>query len=280
MRIGTYDLTTPAVNDRMNITSDAHLLMCKVKYKGARIANDILLAQSEDTRMADLARALQGGKITLTYSAAGLSKGKVMIPNRPLIDVAELNAAAGNIIAIRHVSDGALSGETYSIFEAAFPIVVSQRGTIPLGENNKLILEFSNFSNNVVNGGTAVHCDTGIIVDTVVSFNRDNVLNIIEPINSQPSASTSFDISDRSLLFIPADTDRLTLNSFDGTAFDLINDSLRSFAETQTAAHIFACGMVEHYYNWICLPAIGYRNGQIQLLSSDTIYAMSNYLIQ
>lgn len=277
MKLGMINVAVSALGI-LSCKTPAKSLNLQIDFRGQELVNTIITAPTEDSVLADFKRALTGGKISINYiTPAAAGGGVTMINNRVLSDVAEIYSAIDQNLVIRHLGNQTVGGEDFSNFRASFNILLSRDGTVPLGENASVDIDFSGFTNPVITGLAANACNPIIAVDTLVVPQRATNLLILEGITATVGNASELQIHGRDILAIPADTEKLLLHSPAGGMLEITDDNIDGFAESCTKPHTVVCGCVDFYYQWLVIPCAGYSHGTIETNSTDKVYALHNH---
>lgn len=276
MRIGIYSVAA-ATSAVMNVKTSAKSLNLQVEFRGPELVDTILHAESEDVVL-DALRAALNGNISISYSTPHGGDGETLINNRPLADVMEIYSAMGGTLTIKHVAQITVGAEDFSRYRASFNIPLSHTGSVMLGENASLDVQFSGFTNAVIAGLATAKCDAIITVDTLATPYVATDLIVMESIGSTVGTTSALNVGGRNIIALPADLAKVLLISRNGT-LEFDENSLDGFVESNTEPHILCCGLLDFYYKWIVLSLDGYTHGTVELGSSNKYYTFYSKML-
>ena len=266
MLYGTFDTSAANPLKRFQIDNDAQGATLTMNFAGrANVGAGVSPAVT--AQMMQDFTAAYNGKINLQYVTTGVTPAVnvPMVLNQSFTDIAEIVSALGGSLKINQV------GVT-SNYVAVCKLPFSHTGTVPLGANANVIIEFESFTNASVLGGGGTFAAGTITVETYVSPTYSNNVIVVKSLPVITGQSANIDLTNVAVLAIPASTAFCTLYSKDGATHNLNAAGLPAYALAHTKNHINVGGLVAPYYGWVLLNVSGNTRSDLSLSAGNVAY--------
>lgn len=266
MELGNYSVITPDTGKKIDVTQPLQSILVIIDFNAP---SALKMASITPAQFADLPKYLMpalgnavNGKLSMSLKSSKRGIDHTIINNRTIADISEILGSIGGELDFTWIEDTS----DYSKWRAAFKINVSHTGTLPLGNDMRLLIEHEAFTNVEVETGH--NCDTNVTYIAIVT--PTTAIDVIQ-LSTQTclqGATTDVELNGQTVFGIPVDMEKITLypytmNGASGNPQELKTANINQFASAQARDTIKICGRTFPHFRWFTTNSNHLRSARI-----------------